>query len=304
MKMKKAIPALLVTLFLAGSIFIGCGAQDEPGLGTEENPIVWALVPSGETQQIVAGADQFARMLEEETGYAIETVVATDYAGVIEALASDPPEAHMAALNTFGAILAAERDVAKVGLVAVRYGRPFYDGQILAHRDAGIETIADLEGKTFARPDPNSTSGWIVPTIVMAAAGVQAPEELAEVLDAGGHGAVVTAIYSGSAQAGATYIDARDGVEEDYADVKDVVVKVDEFGPIPNDGIQYSTAMDAEMRETINEAFLKLMESEEGAEAMESVYEWTEVVEQDDSFYDPFRQVLQSSGLDLQAFVE
>lgn len=301
--MKKVIPALLVTLFVAGSLF-ATGAQEEPLLGTEENPIVWALVPSGETQQIVAGADQFARMLEEETGYAFETVVATDYAGVIEALASDPPEAHMAALNTFGAILAAERDVAKVGLVAVRYGRPFYDGQILAHRDAGIESIGDLADKTFARPDPNSTSGWIVPTIVMAAAGVQAPEELAEVLDAGGHGAVVTAIYSGSADAGATFIDARDGVEEDYADVKDVVIKVDEFGPIPNDGIQYSTAMDPEMRETINEAFLKLMETEEGAEAMESVYEWTEVVRQDDSFYDPFRQVLQSSGLDLQSFVE
>lgn len=301
--MKKITLALLVALFAVGSLF-ATGAQEEPLLGTEENPIVWALVPSGETQQIVAGADEFARMLEEETGYAFETVVATDYAGVIEALASDPPEAHMAALNTFGAILAAERGVAEVGLVAVRYGRPFYDGQILAHADSGIESVADLAGKTFARPDPNSTSGWIVPTIVMAAAGVQAPEELAEVLDAGGHGAVVTAIYSGSADAGATFIDARDGVEEDYADVKDVVVKVDEFGPIPNDGIQYATVMDPEMRDTITEAFVKLMETEEGAAAMERVYEWTEVVRQDDSFYDPFRQVLQSSGLDLQAFVE
>lgn len=301
--MKKITLALLVALFAVGSLFAN-GAQEEPLLGTEENPIVWALVPSGETQQIVAGADEFARMLEEETGYAFETVVATDYAGVIEALASDPPEAHMAALNTFGAILAAERGVAEVGLVAVRYGRPFYDGQILAHADSGIESVADLAGKTFARPDPNSTSGWIVPTIVMAAAGVQAPEELAEVLDAGGHGAVVTAIYSGSADAGATFIDARDGVEEDYADVKDVVVKVDEFGPIPNDGIQYATVMDPEMRDTITEAFVKLMETEEGAAAMERVYEWTEVVRQDDSFYDPFRQVLQSSGLDLQAFVE
>ena len=301
--MKKITLALLVALFAVGSLF-ATGAQEEPLLGTEENPIVWALVPSGETQQIVAGADEFARMLEEETGYAFETVVATDYAGVIEALASDPPEAHMAALNTFGAILAAERGVAEVGLVAVRYGRPFYDGQILAHADSGIESVADLAGKTFARPDPNSTSGWIVPTIVMAAAGVQAPEELAEVLDAGGHGAVVTAIYSGSADAGATFIDARDGVEEDYADVKDVVVKVDEFGPIPNDGIQYATVMDPEMQETITEAFVKLMETEGGAAAMERVYEWTEVVRQDDSFYDPFRQVLQSSGLDLQAFVE
>ncbi|MFP4330213.1 MAG: phosphate/phosphite/phosphonate ABC transporter substrate-binding protein [Alkalispirochaetaceae bacterium] len=301
--MKKLSFLLLLSFLAAGPLF-AAGQAEAPMLGTEENPIVWALVPSGETQQIVAGADDFARMLEEETGYAFETVVATDYAGVIEALASDPPEAHMTALNTFGAILAAERGVAEVALVAVRYGRPFYDGQILAHRDAGIETIADLAGKSFARPDPNSTSGWIVPSIVMAAAGVDAPEELAEVLDAGGHGGVVSAIYSGSADAGSTFIDARDGVEEDFADVKDVVVKIDEFGPIPNDGIQYSTMMDPDMRENITEAFLRLMETEEGAAAMESVYEWTEVIEQTDSFYDPFRQVLQASGLDLQTFIE
>lgn len=301
--MKKVTFLLVLALVMGGALF-GEGQAEAPMLGTEENPIVWALVPSGETQQIVAGADEFVEMLEEETGYAFETVVATDYAGVIEALASDPPEAHMAALNTFGAILAAERGVADVGLIAVRYGRPFYDGQFLAHQDAGIDTVADLEGKTFARPDPNSTSGWIVPSIVMAAAGVQAPEDLSEVLDAGGHQAVVSAIYSGSAEAGATFIDARDDLEEDNPDVKDVVVKIDEFGPIPNDGIQYSTQMDPEMRENITDAFLKVMATEEGAAAMERVYEWTEVVRQDDSFYDPFRQVLQSSGLDLESFVE
>jgi phosphonate transport system substrate-binding protein len=243
-------------------------------------------------------------MLEERTGYFFEAIVAADYAGVIEALSADPPSAHMAALNTFGAILAAERGVAEVGLVAVRFGDPFYGGQFVVGADTGIESVADLAGATFARPDPNSTSGWIVPSIVMRAAGLNPDTDLAEVVNAGGHGAVISAVYNESADSGATYIDARGTIEDDNPDVNEKVVVIEEFGPIPNDGIQFSTQMSEEMREEITEAFLEIAQTEEGVAAMESVYEWTEVVRQDDSFYDPFRQVLEAAGVDLSDYLD
>lgn len=300
--MKQSL-VVLVMMFVALGAFAS-GEPEAPELGTEENPIIWALVPSGETQEIIAGADDVVAMLEAETGYVFEAVVATDYSGVIEALASDPPAAHMAALNTFGAILAAERGVAEVALVAVRRGRPFYDGQFVARAGSGIESVADLAGRTFARPDPNSTSGWIVPSIVLAANGVDPTTDLEQVLDAGGHPAVIAAVYSGSADAGASYIDARTAVQDQYADVMDEVIVIDEFGPIPNDGIQFSTQMDSAMVETITQAFLTIAATEEGAAALDSVYSWNELIEQDDSFYDPFRQVLEASGMDLASFVE
>ncbi len=300
--MKRTVFALMALGVATVLGLVSCG-QAEPELGSEENPIIWALVPSGETQEIVAGADDLVAMLEEETGFFFESVVATDYSGVIEALASDPPAAHMAALNTFGAILAAERGVAEVALVAVRRGRAFYDGQIVAAADSGITSLADLEGRTFARPDPNSTSGWIVPQIVLAAAGVD-PASDVEVLDAGSHPAVISAVYSGSADAGASYIDARAAIQDDNPDVMDKVVVIEEFGPIPNDGIQFSTQMDPEMVETITQAFLDIAATEEGAAAMDSVYSWNEVVRQGDDFYDPFRQILEASGFDIASFVQ
>ncbi len=300
--MKRTVFALMALGVATVLALVSCG-QAEPELGSEENPIIWALVPSGETQEIVAGADDLVAMLEEETGLFFESVVATDYSGVIEALASDPPAAHMAALNTFGAILAAERGVAEVALVAVRRGRAFYDGQIVAAADSGITSLADLEGRTFARPDPNSTSGWIVPQIVLAAAGVD-PASDVEVLDAGSHPAVISAVYSGSADAGASYIDARAAIQDDNPDVMDKVVVIEEFGPIPNDGIQFSTQMDPEMVETITQAFLDIAATEEGAAAMDSVYSWNEVVRQGDDFYDPFRQILEASGFDIASFVQ
>lgn len=297
--MKKLFLILLVALPVA--VF---ATPTTAELGTEENPIVWALVPSGETQEILAGADEVIDTLEEKTGYVFEAVVATDYSGVIEALRSDPPSAHMAALNTFGAILASELGVAEVALIAVRRGRPFYDGQIVAAADSGITSLADIAGKTFARPDPNSTSGWIVPQIVLAAAGVDPNQDIAQVLDAGGHPAVVAAIYSGSADAGATYIDARTAVQDDYSDVMEKVVVIEEFGPIPNDGIQFSTQMESSMRGAIVEALLEIAATEDGAAALDAIYSWNELIEQSDEFYDPFRQILEASGFDIAEFVE
>ncbi|MBL7162880.1 MAG: BMP family ABC transporter substrate-binding protein, partial [Anaerolineales bacterium] len=84
-----------------------------PTLGTEEDPIIWAVVPSGETERVVAGFEQVAAMIYDETGLVITPFVATEYAGVIEAMCSDPAKAHMGSLATFAYILAADRGCAE-----------------------------------------------------------------------------------------------------------------------------------------------------------------------------------------------
>ncbi len=296
----KRISFAIVLVLVAATAFAGGSSEAE--LGTEENPIIWALVPSGETSEVLAGAEDVVALLEAETGLVFETFVATSYTGVIEAMASDPPGAYMAAMNTFSAILASERGVAEVALIAVRRGSPSYGGQFVVAADAGVESLADLAGQTFARPDPFSTSGWIVPSIVLAAAGVNVDE--LTVLDAGGHPGVITAVYEGSAVAGSSYVDAREAVADTFSDVNDQVLVLEEYGPIPNDGIQFSPAMPADMRDSIVDAFLTIAATDAGRDALVSVYSWDALIEADDSFYDPFRQVLEASGLDLSQFVD
>jgi phosphonate transport system substrate-binding protein len=45
---------------------------------------------------------------------------------------------------------------------------------------------------------------------------------------------------------------------------------------------------------------LTLAETEEGQAALDTAYEWAGLEEHGDQFYDPFRQVLQASGLSIQ----
>jgi phosphonate transport system substrate-binding protein len=299
--MKKLLSVLMLTMVASALVFAG-GQSEQAALGSEENPIIWSFVPSGETEEIVAGGEAVADMIYDKTGIVVEISVATEYAGVIEALSTDPPSAHMASLATFAYIVASQRGVAEAELVAVRFGSPTYNGQIITRSDSGINSVADLEGTTFARPDPFSTSGWVIPSITMRAEGINPQEDLDEIVDAGGHPAVVAAVYNGDVDAGATYVDARGTIEEDNPDVMEVIKVVAVSQDIPNDGVQYHPSVPDELREELNQALLEI--AEENPDALDDAYSWTGLVERDDTFYDPFRQTLQAAGVDPQQFMD
>jgi phosphonate transport system substrate-binding protein len=132
----------------------------------------------------------------------------------------------------------------------------------------------------------------------MRSYGIDPDTDLAEIVDAGSHDAVVSGVYDGSCDAGSTYVDARSNLEEQYPDVMDVVKVVEVSADIPNDGVQFSPTVPAEIREPIVQALIAMGDSEEGVAALDQAYEWTKLVPKDDSFYDPFRQVLDAAGVD------
>ena len=290
--MFRRLTLVLLVLLLAA----GLAVAQKKALGSEENPIVWAFVPSGEMERVSAGAQQVADLLHDKTGYYFKTLVATEYAGVIEALRANPPTAHMTSLATFAYIMAADMGVAQAALVSVRNKSPFYNGEVIARAGSGITKLADLKGKTFARVDPLSTSGWIIPMLTMRAAGI-VPERDLKLVDAGSHDAVVAAVYNGDVQAGACYVDARTRIEKDKPDVMEKVVVLQVSAPIPNDGVQFSPTVPKDMRDKVVKAILELVKTDEGKKAINVAYQWTDLVEKDDTFYDPFRQVLQAAGV-------
>lgn len=284
---------IALACLLAVAVAMAAGAADP--LGSEKNPIIWAYVPSGDVAQISAGAQSVADLLHAQTGLYFKTFVATDYVGVIEAMKSYPPKAHMASLATAAYIMAADIGVAQAALVSIRNGAAFYQAEIIVRRDANIKSLKDLKGKTFARVDPLSASGWIVPSLMIKGAGLD-PEKDMKVVDAGAHPAVATAVYSGQAQAGACFVDARDNIAKDHPDVKDVVDVLMLSSNIPNDGVQFQSTVPMALRAKIVDGILALFKTDAGKAALNKAYQWTGLEKHDDSFYDPFRQVLEAAG--------
>jgi phosphonate transport system substrate-binding protein len=133
----------------------------------------------------------------------------------------------------------------------------------------------------------------------LRAAGVDPDKDLKDIIDAGSHDAVVAAVYNGDVDAGATYVDARSRVEKNFPDVMEKIVVIEVTTDIPNDGVQFVPSLSDEMKDKITEALLEIVATDEGKEALKKAYQWNDLEKHDDTFYDPFRQVLQAAGLSI-----
>jgi phosphonate transport system substrate-binding protein len=289
----------LILLSVLSLALAGCGT---PELGTEDNPIVMSFVPSGDTQDIIASGDQIAQMITDKTGLVVEATVGTDFAAVREAMGAG--QAHIGWLNTFNYILANEKYDVDVGLVTERFGSTTYVGQLNVRADSGITTLEDLKGKVMCWVDPNSTSGYIIPRIMLQANGIDPDTDFAQTVEAGSHNNVITAVYNGDCDVGASYDDARSSIEEDFPDVKDVVVVLATTTEIPNDSVAFYKDFPADTREQVVNALLEISGSEEGQAALETLYSIEALVKADDTFYDAFRADLSKAGIDIESLAE
>jgi phosphonate transport system substrate-binding protein len=297
--MKRSI--WFVLLALVGVIALaGCGGEAE--LGTEDNPIIMSFVPSGDTQEILASGEEIADMISEKTDLVIHANVGTDFAAVREAMGAE--KAHIGWLNTFNYVLANEKYGVDVGMVTERFGSTTYKGQINVRADSGIESLEDLKGKVMCWVDPNSTSGYIIPRIMLMANGIDPDADFAQTIEAGSHNNVITQAYNGDCDAGASYDDARSSVEEDLPDVKEEVVILATTTDIPNDSVSFIKDFPEEKREAIVTALLEIAQSEEGQQALNDLYSIAGLQTAEDSFYDAFRADLSQAGMDIEELAE
>ena len=150
------------------------------------------FVPSGDTGKITKAGTAIADCLAGLTGLAFKMEVGTSFAASIEALGAE--KAQVSFLNTLSALLAASKyEVYPVLLALRKYStndvdpdaamkgelEPFYKGQFIANTASGITAFADLKGKTFCFVDPNSTSGYVMPRIILKANGIDPETDFA-----------------------------------------------------------------------------------------------------------------------------
>ncbi len=293
--------------------YITCG---DPG-----DPCVITFVPSGDTGKITLAGQGIADWLWAETGLFFKIEVGTSFAASIEAMGAE--KAQIGFLNTFSVLLAEAKYGVDPALAVVRKlavndvspdkdlagtMQPYYRGQFITQKDSGITTLADLKGKTFCFVDPNSTSGYIVPNIILKANGIDAEAGDIIATNAGSHNNVGVAVYKGDCDAGVTYIDIRSDASADlvatYPDVMEKVVVFYDTDPIPNDGIQFIKNFDPALKEQIVAAFLKMSEDEAGKKLLKDLYNINGLVKIDPTFYDEFAQTMLDAGVDPASLVK
>lgn len=175
-------------------------ATPEPQIGSPEHPIKVLFVPSVDAQVIVSGGKIMADALNKATGLTFEVSVPTSYAATIEEMCASPMDT-MGFIPGLGYVLANQLCGVDVAFKAVRFGSDVYYAQILVQRDSPFKTLKDLEGKKWGYTDPGSTSGYMVPLVMLQDAGVKPGESV----ETGGHPQAVKAVYNGEVDFGTTF---------------------------------------------------------------------------------------------------
>ena len=174
--------------------------------------------------------------------------------------------------------------------------------------ESGVKTLADLKGKTFCFVDPNSTSGYIIPRIILAANGINPDVDFAATQNAGSHPNVAIAVYQGDCDAGVTFInvltDAAANLQATYPDITDKVKVFAVSDRIPNDGMQFIQSFDPELKSVIVEGMLAMAEDPGGKAVLKSLYNYDAFQEVDTAFYNDFLAVLQAAGVDPASLVK
>jgi phosphonate transport system substrate-binding protein len=290
-------------------------------LGSADNPIVITFVPSGDTGKITVAGTAIADCLTQMTGLTFKMEVGTTFAASIEALGAE--KAQVSFLNTFSTLLAEQKYGVTPALVAIRkYAtndldpdkglggelEPFYKGQFIANADSGISSFADLKGKSFCFVDPNSTSGYIVPRIILKANGIDPDADFSATQNAGSHPNVATAVYKGDCDAGVTFInvltDASADLQATYPDIADKVKVFAVTDRIPNDGMQFIKSLDPNLQKVIVEGMMAMANDPGGKAVLKSLYNYDAFQEVQPDFYNDFAAVLTKAGVDPSELVK
>ena len=291
------VSGLLIGALVAVTASLTACTFQKKELGSADNPIKLFFVPSVDAKVIDSNSKTMKTWLEANTPYKYEISVPQSYIAVVEAFGSK--RADVAALNTFGYLLANQKYGAEAKLTVIRHGSKTYQSQIIAKKGK-IKELKDLNGLKFAFVDPASMSGFILPKKFLNDSGVK----LGETVFAMKHDNVVSMIYQGQVDAGATFYsppekeegiqDARRLVKAQYPDVEDKIEIVKLTNDIPNDPITFRKDMPEEMKEKITEAFLKMVETPEGKAAFKNVYGVDQIARATDKDYDSIREMMKT----------
>ena len=138
--------------------------------------------------------------LARETGTKVEFTPVTDYAAVVESLATGKLD--LAWLGGFTFVQAKLRTNGTAIPIAQRAEDEKFTSRFIVPAGSGAKTLADLKGKTFAFGSPSSTSGHLMPRFFLLQAGINPDKDFRNLAFSGAHDATVAFVAGGKAEAG------------------------------------------------------------------------------------------------------
>src|SRR5690606_27958242 len=235
-----------------------------PALADDITEIRFGLIPSEDADKLIAESEPLIRAFEEALGMPVKPHVALDYTAVVEALRSNQLEG--AFLGPAAYVLAKDKVGAEIEPVArgvMAYtGQSAYHMLIITQPESPIESLDDLKGHTFAFVDPASTSGGLLPKLVLDRAGIDPDADFSATYYSGTHQASLIAVLEDKVDAAAIADEVYD-LAIQREEIKDGDLKiVYKSDPVPGSPFVIRTNLPEDLQERLRSAILGLADVE------------------------------------------
>jgi phosphonate transport system substrate-binding protein len=187
-----------------------------------QNVLRISAIPDESPTELQRKFSKVAGYLEKQVGMKIEYTAVTDYAAVVEALASKKVD--LAWLGGFTFVQARLRTGNAIP-IAQRAEDEKFTSKFIANTASGIKELRDLRGKNFAFGSVSSTSGHLMPRFFLLENKINPQRDFKRVAFSGAHDATALQVESGKVEAGVLNASVWDKlVEEKRVDTRKVTV--------------------------------------------------------------------------------
>ncbi|MET0852475.1 MAG: phosphonate ABC transporter substrate-binding protein [Candidatus Rokuibacteriota bacterium] len=254
--------------------------------------LTFALLSTENAAEITRRWGPILAQLEKDLGVRVKSATATDYRGSIEALKFK--KADIGHLGPKSYVEASNNNYANVEPIAqlrLANGSLGYRSCLIVHSDSDVFGPEDMAGKTFAFNDPNSTSGYLVPsTFFMTEMGVDPKKYFSKVTFSGSHEASILAVAHKKVEVASTNLPDLQQLTRENKVPRGALRVVWVSRLIPNDPIVVRRDLPASLRSAIQESLVSMRDR--NAEVFKEIGAWLGgFVPADDSKYQVIREL-------------
>jgi phosphonate transport system substrate-binding protein len=229
--------------------------------GSQARPLMVMLIPADGGTEDGTKRD-FLPLFDAVTrtrGLHFDVRVGESYGAVVEAMANGQVD-----VGFFGAVAylqAKKRAGAELLAVSVENGSSVYYSGIFVRADSPVKSLADLKGKSLAVGDPNSTSSFAYPLVMLMDAGVDPVKDLAKVFFAGSHVNSLAACAEKRVDAGAASFLSFEKAVDEKKIAADALRPIAHSEAIPNPPLAMASRLPADVKAKLRDGFAHVHEA-------------------------------------------
>ncbi len=270
-------------------VVIGAANAADPSWPKE---VTFALLSTENAAEITRRWGPILAQLEKDLGVKVRQVNATDYRGTIEALKFKKAElGHLGPKSYVEASTNNYANVEPVAQLQLANGSLGYRSCLIVNAESDIFSPEDIAGKTFAFNDPNSTSGYLVPSaFFMMEMGVDPKKHFSKVTFSGSHEASILAVAAKKVEIASTNLPDLQQLTRENKVPRGALRVIWVSKLIPNDPIVVRKDLPASFKSAIQESLTTMRAR--NPEAFKEIGAWVgNFVVADDGKYQVIREL-------------